>query len=184
MALAVSTSVLVSTRFVLATDPALSALPLADLRHYYATRDPAGLDIPSDASWVTARPMDRRTVALIEGRTGAHTAQGEDRELMHAEAIIAACVESISDLPQLVRGPDGYPVAALWEALAAHASAGLIVREIAWHIEAVSSLPKAPAQSSPSQRGEAPASVKAAVTTPATDATAPAASGTATSGTG
>jgi hypothetical protein len=78
--------------------------------------------------------------------------------LRRHEAIVRAACVSISDLPQLKRDASGYPVERLWELLP---DAESVIVGIAAHVEAVSTLPKAPAPSSTGSRGRARASASA-----------------------
>ena len=159
MALAIATNTQVSARFVLICDPSIQAANEVEvLRRYIETRDPACLVIPDDATWVEALPMDRRAVCVAEAQ--AHISKGAaafvsaERVLRRHEAIVRACCVSLSDLPQLVRGPDGYPVEQLWTLLP---DAESVIVGIAAHVEAVSTLGKAPAPFSTGSRGPVPA---------------------------
>ena len=102
--------------------------------------------------------MDRRAVCVAEAQ--AHISKGAaafvsaERVLRRHEAIVRACCVSLSDLPQLVRGPDGYPVEQLWTLLP---DAESVIVGIAAHVEAVSTLGKARAPSSTGSRGPGPA---------------------------
>ena len=158
MGLTVLTNTAVSARFVLICDPSIQqANEVETLRRYIETRDPACLVIPDDATWVEALPMDRRAVCVAEAQ--AHISKGAaafvsaERVLRRHEAIVRACCVSISDLPQLVRGADGYPVEQLWDLLP---DAESVIVGIAAHVEAVSTLGKARAPSSTGSRGPVP----------------------------
>lgn len=158
MGLVVLTNTSVSARFVLICDPSIQqANEVEALRRYIETRDPSCLSIPDDATWVEALPMDRRAVCVAEAQ--AHITRGAagyvsaERVLRRHEAIVRACCVSLSDLPQLVRGPDGFPVDQLWHVLP---DAESVIVGIATHIEAVSTLGKAPAPSSIGSPGRAP----------------------------
>jgi hypothetical protein len=163
MALQVSTNTQVSARFVLICDPSVQqANEVEALRRYIETRDVSALVIPDDATWVEALPLDRRAVCVAEAQ--AHIARGAveygsaERVLRRHEAIVRAACVSISDLPQLQRDASGYPVERLWELLP---DAESVIVGIASHIEAVSTLPKAPAPSSTGSRGRGRASASA-----------------------
>jgi len=163
MALQVSTNTQVSARFVLICDPSVQGSNEVEaLRRYIETRDVSALVIPDDATWVEALPMDRRAVCVAEAQ--AHIARGAEeygsaeRVLRRHEAIVRAACVSISDLPQLKRDASGYPVERLWELLP---DAESVIVGIASHVEAVSTLPKAPAPSSTGSRGRGRASASA-----------------------
>ena len=173
MALHVPLSTLVPLVFPLASDPALAHVSPEALTRYITTSDPVHLGtIPAGASIVTAAPLDRRAHALMAGRMarGGVAAGTIEAELLACEAAIAVSVESISDIP-LVRGPDGYPVAELWQHIAGLPDPVTVVREISIHIHRLSAPPKAPAPSSRSSRGAAPSNATGAPRTTATGAT-------------
>lgn len=173
MALHVPLSTLVPLVFPLAFDPAFAHISMEARTQYIATSDPVHLgEIPAGASIVTATPLDRRAHALMAGRMarGDVAAGTIAAELLACEAAIAVSVESISDIP-LVRGPDGYPVAELWQYIAGLPDAVTVIREISIHIHRLSAPPKAPAPSSHSSRGAAQSSGTGAPHTTATDAT-------------
>lgn len=158
MGLTVLTNTSVAARFVLICDPSIQAANEVEvLRRYIETRDPSCLVIPDDATWVEALPMDRRAVCVAEAQ--AHITRGAagyvsaERVLRRHEAIVRASCVSISDLPQLVRGADGYPVEQLWDLLP---DAESVIVGIASHVEAVSTLGKARAPSSIGSRGPVP----------------------------
>jgi hypothetical protein len=184
MGLVVLTNTAVSARFVLICDPSVQgANEVETLRRYIETRDPSCLVIPDDATWVEALPMDRRAVCVAEAQShilrGAAAFVSAERVLRRHEAIVRACCVSISDLPQLVRGPDGYPVEQLWTLLP---DAESVIVGIASHIEAVSTLPKARALSSTGSPGRAPASASTPDATSAAPAPMVTVAASATSG--
>jgi hypothetical protein len=163
MGLVVLTNTAVAARFVLICDPSIQAANEVEaLRRYIETRDPACLVIPDDATWVEALPMDRRAVCVAEAQ--AHISKGAaafvsaERVLRRHEAIVRACCVSLNDLPQLQRDASGYPVERLWELLP---DAESVIVGIAAHVEAVSTLGKAPAPSSTGSRGRGRASASA-----------------------
>jgi len=163
MALAIATNTQVASRFVLICDPSVQqANAVEALRRYIETRDVSALVIPDDATWVEALPLDRRAVCVAEAQ--AHIARGAveygsaERVLRRHEAIVRAACVSISDLPQLQRDASGYPVERLWDLLP---DAESVIVGIASHVEAVSTLPKAPAPSSIGSRGRGRASASA-----------------------
>lgn len=163
MALQVATNTQVASRFVLICDPSVQkANAVEALRRYIETRDVSALVVPDDATWVEALPLDRRAVCVAEAQ--AHIARGAveygsaERVLRRHEAIVRAACVSISDLPQLQRDASGYPVERLWELLP---DAESVIVGIASHVEAVSTLPKAPAPSSIGSRGRGRASASA-----------------------
>jgi hypothetical protein len=163
MGLVVLTNTAVAARFVLICDPSIQAANEVEaLRRYIETRDPACLVIPDDSTWVEALPLDRRAVCVAEAQ--AHISKGAaafvsaERVLRRHEAIVRACCVSLSDLPQLKRDASGYPVERLWELLP---DAESVIVGIASHVEAVSTLPKAPAPSSTGSRGRGRASASA-----------------------
>lgn len=150
MGLSIATITTVKTRFVLLCDPSIQAAnEVAALRRYVETRDVSSLVVPDDSTWVEALPLDRRAVCVAEAQS--HIARGAveyataERVLRRHEAVVRASCVSISDLPQLKRGPEGYPVEQLWELLP---DAESVIVGIASHVLAVSTLPKAPAPSS------------------------------------
>ena len=184
MGLVVLTNTSVAARFVLICDPSIQAAnEVETLRRYIETRDPSCLVIPDDATWVEALPMDRRAVCVAEAQ--AHISRGAaafvsaERVLRRHEAIVRACCVSLSDLPQLVRGPDGYPVEQLWSLLP---DAESVIVGIAAHVEAVSTLGKAPAPSSTGSRGPVPAVGSTPDATSAAHVQTATAAGTVTSG--
>jgi hypothetical protein len=184
MGLVVLTNTAVSARFVLICDPSIQAAnEVAALRRYIETRDVSALVIPDDATWVEALPMDRRAVCVAEAQ--AHIARGAveygsaERVLRRHEAIVRACCVGISDLPQLQRDASGYPVERLWSLLP---DAESVIVGIASHIEAVSTLPKAPAPSSTGSRGRGRASASAPDATSAAPVQMETAAASATSG--
>jgi hypothetical protein len=184
MALAIATNTQVSARFVLICDPSVQqANEVEALRRYIETRDVSALVIPDDATWVEALPLDRRAVCVAEAQ--AHIARGAveygsaERVLRRHEAIVRAACVSLSDLPQLQRDASGYPVERLWELLP---DAESVIVGIASHVEAVSTLPKAPAPSSTGSRGRGRASASAPGATSAAPAQMEIAAASATSG--
>jgi hypothetical protein len=132
---------------------------------------------------VEALPLDRRAVCVAEAQ--AHIARGAveygsaERVLRRHEAIVRAACVSISDLPQLKRDASGYPVERLWELLP---DAESVIVGIASHVEAVSTLPKAPAPSSTGSRGRGRASASAPGATSAAPVQTEIAAASATSG--
>jgi hypothetical protein len=159
MGLTVLTNTAVSARFVLICDPSIQAANEVEaLRRYIETRDPACLVIPDDSTWVEALPLDRRAVCVAEAQAhitkGAAAFVSAERVLRRHESIVRACCVSLSDLPQLKRDASGYPVERLWELLP---DAESVIVGIASHIEAVSTLGKAPAPFSTGSRGPVPA---------------------------
>ena len=184
MGLTVLTNTAVSTRFVLICDPSIQqANDVEVLRRYIETRDPACLVIPDDATWVEALPMDRRAVCVVETQaalSSGHARYGSaERALRRHEAIVRACCVSISDLPQLVRDADGYPVEQLWTLLP---DAESVIVSVASHVEAVSRLGKAPAPFSTGSRGPVPAVGSTPDATSAAHVQTATAAGTVTSG--
>jgi len=184
MALAIATNTQVSARFVLICDPSVQqANAVEALRRYIETRDVSALVIPDDATWVEALPLDRRAVCVAEAK--AHIARGAveygsaERVLRRHEAIVRAACVSISDLPQLQRDASGYPVERLWDLLP---DAESVIVGIASHVEAVSTLPKAPVPSSTGSRGRGRANVSAPGATSAAPAQMEIAAASATSG--
>ena len=184
MALAIATNTQVASRFVLICDPSVQqANAVEALRRYIETRDVSALVVPDDATWVEALPLDRRAVCVAEAQ--AHIARGAveygsaERVLRRHEAIVRAACVSISDLPQLQRDASGYPVERLWELLP---DAESVIVGIASHVEAVSTLPKAPAPSSIGSRGRGRASASAPGATSAAPAQMEIAAASATSG--
>jgi hypothetical protein len=184
MGLVVLTNTAVAARFVLICDPSIQAANEVEaLRRYIETRDPACLVIPDDSTWVEALPLDRRAVCVAEAQAhinkGAAAFVSAERVLRRHEAIVRACCVSLSDLPQLKRDASGYPVERLWELLP---DAESVIVGIASHIEAVSTLGKAPAPSSTGSRGPVPAIGSTPDATSAAPALTVTAGGSATSG--
>jgi uncharacterized protein YicC (UPF0701 family) len=143
VALNVVVSAAIPTRFVLLCDPAIQAANGEETCRVYAeTRDGGALSIPDNATWVEARALSKRSVALHDLRA-AREPEGDDisRGLARLEAIAADVIETISDFPDLVRGAQGYPVARLYERLDGAAVISL-VSEVVDHVARVSTLGK------------------------------------------
>jgi len=165
MALQVVTSTAVPTRFVLACDDAVREANTAEALDAYArTRDASALVIPQDATWVSARALDRRALVLHDMRTSAAPGDDVARGLARLEAICADVVESINDFPDLQRNADGYPVRALYDRMRGGVVLALLA-EIVEHVVAVSTLGKAQPSPSAPLHGEASQSVTATAAT-------------------
>lgn len=159
MALAIVTSTAVPTRFVLACDDAVRAANTTEALEAYAqTRDGSVLTVPHDATWVSARALDRRALVLHDMRTSASSGDDVARGLARLEAICADVVENISDFPDLQRSADGYPIRALYDRMRGGIVLALLA-EIVEHVVAVSTLGKAPPSPSGQSHGEASRSV-------------------------
>lgn len=146
MALTVVVSAAIPTRFVLLCDPAIqSANDEEACRVYAETRDIGALVIPDNATWIEARALSKRTVALHDLRA-AREPDGDDisRGLARLEAIAADVIETISDFPDLTRSAAGYPVSRLYERLDGAAVISL-VSEVVDHVARVSTLGKSKA---------------------------------------
>jgi hypothetical protein len=165
MALAIATTTAVPTRFVLACDDALRAANGADVvAEYERTRDWSTLSIPEDATWVAARPLDRRALVLHDLRSQAFVGDDIARGLSRLEAIAADVIESISDFADLHRTVDGYPVRELYARM--HGSLVVaLISEVVGHVVAVSTLGKPQASPSVPSRGEASRSGRAIAAT-------------------
>jgi len=143
VALNVVVSAAIPTRFVLLCDPAIqSANDEEACRVYAETRDIGALVVPDNATWVEARGLSKRSVALHDLRA-AREPEGDDisRGLARLESIATDVIESISDFPDLVRGASGYPVARLYDRLEGAAVISL-VSEVVDHVARISTLGK------------------------------------------
>jgi hypothetical protein len=165
MALPIVTTTAVPTRFVLACDDALREANGEDaIAEYRATRDWSLLSIPENATWVTARALDRRAVVLHDLRAQGEGGDDTARGLSRLEALAADLIETVSDFPDLQRGPHGYPVRELYARM--HGSVVVeVLGEVVAHVISVSTLGKPRASSSEQSHGEASPSVSAIVAT-------------------
>lgn len=103
-----------SIRLPLACDPAMIEANSKDaLKHYLETRDPAGLNIPADATHVVVRPLTAYERASVAEKVGASgQAAGFGAVLAYARAALPLAVERVE-----VEG-ESMPIEALLDDLA------------------------------------------------------------------